>query len=421
MPKKATELKDLQVRRLTQPGRHPVGGTPPGLNLNITENGARSWIFRVTVGRNRRHIGLGPYPEVSLAEARQKALDMKRSIASGSDPVEDRRARREALMAEVRKRTSFEEAFNRFYEEKVQGELRNAKHIKQWQSTLSTYAFPTIGDKSVADITVEDILSVLRPIWLAKNETASRVRQRLEAVLDWSTVMKLREGDNPARWKGNLQQLLPSPGKVQKEKKSPAVALDQIAVWFALVRSRDGISARALEFLALTATRSGEVRGARWDEIDFASAIWTIPADRMKASREHRVPLSKSAVALLENLPRMVDCELLFPSSKNGIISDMSISAVMRRIQESEEKAGRTGFLDQRSRRRAVPHGLRSSFRDWAAERTNYPREMAELALAHSVGNAVEQAYRRSDMVERRRNMMEDWAEYLAPLIRAKS
>lgn len=360
MPRKAIELKDLQVRRLTQHGRHPVGGTPPGLHLNITESGARSWIFRVTVGRNRRHIGLGPYPEVSLAEARQKALDMKRSIASGSDPVEERRAQREALAAAVRKRTTFEEAFNRFYEEKVQGELRNAKHIKQWQSTLSTYALPTIGNKSVADITVEDVLSVLRPIWLEKNETASRVRQRLEAVLDWSTVMKLREGDNPARWKGNLQQLLPSPGKVQKENKSPAVALDQLAIWFAEVRSRDGTSARALEFLTLTAARSGEIRGATWDEIDLSAAIWMIPADRMKASREHRVPLSKPAIELLGSLPRMVDCNLVFPSSRNGIISDMSISAVMRRIHEGELKAGRTGFLDQRSRRPAVPHGVRS-------------------------------------------------------------
>lgn len=413
MPKKAKELKDIQVRRLTEPGRHPVGGTPPGLNLNITETGARSWIFRVTVGRNRRHIGLGPYPEVSLAEARQMAIEMKRSIASGADPVEDRKAQREALAAAARKRTTFKEAFHRFYEEKVQGELKSAKHIKQWKTTLSTYAFPTIGTKSVADITVEDILSVLRPIWLEKNETASRVRQRLEAVLDWAKVMKLREGENPARWKGNLQQLLPSPGKVQKENKSPAVALDQLSTWFAQVRSRDGTAARALELLTLTACRSGEVRGARWDEIDFQSGIWTIPADRMKASREHRVPLSKPAIDLLDALPRMADCDLVFPSARNGMMSDMSISAVMRRIQAGEEKAGKSGFIDQRSKRPAVPHGLRSSFRDWAAERTDYPREMAELALAHSVGNAVEQAYRRSDMVERRREMMETWASFI--------
>lgn len=413
MPKKAKELKDIQVRRLTEPGRHPVGGTPPGLNLNITDTGARSWIFRVTVGRNRRHIGLGPYPEVSLAEARQMALQMKRSIASGADPVEDRKAQREALAAEARKRTTFEEAFHRFYQEKVQGELKNAKHIKQWKSTLSTYAFPTIGTRSVADITVEDILSVLRPIWLEKNETASRIRQRLEAVLDWAKVMKLREGENPARWKGNLQQLLPSPGKVQKENKSPAVALDQISTWFAEVRSRDGTAARALELLTLTACRSGEVRGARWDEIDFQSGIWTIPADRMKASREHRVPLSKPAIDLLDALPRMADCDLVFPSARNGMMSDMSISAVMRRIQAGEEKAGKSGFIDQRTKRPAVPHGLRSSFRDWAAERTDYPREMAELALAHSVGNAVEQAYRRSDMLERRREMMEEWAGFV--------
>ncbi|MCK0169580.1 site-specific integrase [Aliiroseovarius sp. S1123] len=317
---------------------------------------------------------------------------MKREISAGIDPVEERRVERAALAVEQRQRTTFEDAFERYYEEKVQGELKNAKHIKQWRSTLTTYAFPVIGDKAVASITVEDILAVLRPIWSTKNETASRVRQRIEAVLDWSKVMELREGENPARWKGNLQQILPSPNKVQKENRYPAVALDEIADWFRVLRTREGIAARALEFLTLTASRSGEVRGALWDEIDLANGIWTIPGERMKARREHRVPLSTAAVDLLANQPRLMDCPYVFASSKNGQMSDMTISAVMRRIQAAEEKEGRPGFLDTRSRRPAVPHGLRSSFRDWAAERTNYPRDMAEMALAHNVGSAVERA-----------------------------
>ncbi|MGM0743577.1 MAG: tyrosine-type recombinase/integrase [Pseudomonadota bacterium] len=412
MPKQAKELKALQVKNLSSPGRHAVGGVN-GLYLNITETGARSWILRATVGLKRRHIGLGSFPEVSLAQARDLALEMRRKIGAGVDPVVERREQREALVVTTRQRTTFEQAFMRFFEEKIEGELQNAKHRKQWQSTLKTYAYPELGGKAVADIVVEDMLAVLRPIWTTKNETASRVRQRIEAVLDWSKAMGLREGENPARWKGNLQQLLPSPNKIQKENRYPAVALEDFATWFQLLRTRDGIAARALEFLTLTAARSGEVRGARWQEIDLQNGIWTVPAERMKAGREHRVPLSAAAVDLLESMPRMLNCDVVFPSPKNAVMSDMTISAVMRRIQESEEKAGRPGFLDFRSRRPGVPHGLRSSFRDWAAERTNYPRDMAEIALAHTVGSDVERAYRRSDMLERRRVMMEEWARFV--------
>ena len=392
MPKQAKELKALQVKNLSEPGRHAVGGVN-GLCLSITHSGARSWILRAVVGAKRRHIGLGSYPEISLAQARELALDARRKISAGVDPVVERREEREALRAETRQRTTFEDAFRRYFEEKVQSELKNPKHVKQWQSTVQTYAFPVLGEKAVADIVVEDVLSVLRPIWATKNETASRVRQRMEAVLDWSKAMELRDGENPARWKGNLQQLLPAPNKVQKENSFAAVALDEIAVWFLLLRARDGIAARALQFLTLTAARSGEVRGARWDEIDLQNKIWTVPAARMKAGREHRVPLSAAAVGLLEAMPQMLDCAFVFPSPQNKAMSDMTLSAVMRRIQETEEKAGRPGFLDSRSRRRAVPHGLRSSFRDWAAERTDYPRDMAEIALAHTVGNEVERAY----------------------------
>lgn len=412
MPKPAKELKALQVKNLSAPGRHAIGGVN-GLCLNITETGARSWILRVIVGLKRRHIGLGGYPEVSLAEARDLALEMRRKISAGIDPVVERREQRQAIVVATKQRTTFEQAFTRFFEEKVEGELRNAKHRNQWRSTLKTYAYPVLGEKAVADISVEEVLEVLQPIWMTKNETASRVRQRIEAVLDWSKAMGLRDGENPARWKGNLQQLLPSPNRVQSETPRPAVALDEFATWFRLLRGRNGIAARALEFLTLTASRSGEVRGARWGEMDFQNEIWTIPGERMKERREHRVPLSAAAVELLEAMPRMLNCDIVFPSPKNGVMSDMTLSAVMRRIQESEEKAGRLGFLDTRSRRPAVPHGLRSSFRDWAAERTAYPSDMAEIALSHMVGSEVERAYRRGDMLDKRREMMDAWAAFV--------
>ncbi|SLN09498.1 Prophage CP4-57 integrase [Roseovarius gaetbuli] len=381
MPKRAKELKALQVRNLTKPGRHAVGGAS-GLCLNITDTGAKSWILRTTVGIKRRHIGLGSYPEVSLAEAREKAQEMRRKISTGIDPVEERQSQRSALVTEGKKETTFEEAFNRYFEEKLQGELNNVKHLKQWRSTLTTYAFPLIGEKAVDFITMDDVLSVLRPIWETKNETASRVRQRIETILDWSKVMGFREGENPARWKGNLEQILPSSNKVKKVLGHPAVALDEMSTWFSLLQARDGIAALALQFLTLTGARSGEIRGALWNEMDLKQGIWTIPAERMKAQKEHRVPLSSAAAHLVAHAPRLMGCPYVFPSPKNGQMSDMTISAVMRRIQAAEEKAGRVGFLDPRSRRPAVPHGLRSSFRDWAAERTSYPRDIAEMALA---------------------------------------
>lgn len=412
MPKRATELKAAQVKNLTKPGRHNVGGAT-GLYLSITETGARSWILSATVGGKRRFIGLGSYREVSLSAAREAAQEMKRKIREGVDPVEERREERKARIQAQSKGTTFDEAFSRYFQEKVQGELKNLKHVNQWQSTIDRYASPALGHKPVPDITVEDIIAVLKPIWTEKNETASRLRGRIEAVLDWAKVMEMRDGENPARWKGNLQQLLPSPNKVQRTVGQPALPLDQVADWFRKLQKRDGMAASALEFLTLTAARSGEVRGATWNEIDLKNGIWVVPAERMKAGREHRVTLPSAAIALLKELPRFKDCPYVFPSPKNGQMSDMTLSAVMRRIQEAEVKAGRPGYLDQRSGKPAVPHGLRSTFRDWAAERTSYPREMAEMALAHFIGNEVERAYRRSDMLEKRRDLMEDWARFL--------
>ena len=265
----------------------------------------------------------------------------------------------------------------------------------------------------VDEIAVQDVLRVLEPIWQTKTETAKRVRGRIEAVLSWSTVAGHRTGDNPARWAGNLKELLPAADKVAKKENHPAVQIGDASRWFAAIRKREGMGARALEFACLTAARSQEVRGATWDEIDLDGAMWTIPAARMKMEREHRVPLSKEAVTILDSLPRFEDNKLVFPAPRGGKMSDMTLSAAMKRLHAADIAAGGHGYLDRVSKRPAVLHGLRSTFRDWVAERTHFPGDMAEIALAHKVGKAVEAAYRRGDMVEKRRAMMAAWADYL--------
>lgn len=417
MPKIIDELSALDVKRLTHPGgKHSallsVGGVP-GLHLQITPAGGRSWILRTTVGKLRRDIGLGGFPAVTLAQARDKAREARAQIESGIDPVEARKATKAALAAAQRRGMTFDAAAKTYLETKLEG-FRNAKHRQQWGNTLSTYAVPQLGNMLVQDIDTQDILRVLQPIWSDKTETATRVRQRIEAVLSWATVSGHRTGDNPARWNGNLKELLPAANKVAKSDNQPAIALDDAANWFAALRKREGTGARALEFLALVAARSGEVRGARWAEFDLTKNIWSVPADRMKMDREHRVALSADAAALLNALPRLEGNDLVFPAPRGGELSDMTLSAVMRRMHEAEVAEDRPGFLDRASKRPAVPHGLRSTFRDWAAERTSYPGEMAEVALAHKISNAVEAAYRRGDMMEKRRAMMAAWAGFLS-------
>lgn len=399
MPKRAKEMTALDVRRLEHPGvgrnvTFAVGGQS-GLLLQVTPNGAKSWILRAVVEGKRREIGLGPYPDVSLATARQRAAEKRDAIWRGDDPTP---APKVSL--------TFAKAVDKFLASKLD-EFRNEKHRKQWRATLDNDA-AHLSKMPVAQITVQDVLRTLEPIWTAKTETASRLRGRIESVLAWATVSGHRAGDNPARWKGNLDAILPKPGRVAKQDNHPALALNDAARWFADLRGKEGMGARALEFLAMTAARSGEVRGATWAEVDFKESVWTIPAARMKAKREHRVPLTPEAVALLmslqgANLP-LDPGAYIFPAVKGGQLSDMTLSAVMRRMP---------GYLDPRSNRPAVPHGLRSTFRDWAAERTDYPRDMAELALAHNVGTEVERAYRRGDMIEKRRAMMAAWGRFL--------
>jgi len=414
-PQKALTARFVET--VTAPGKYHDG---QGLILRVQPNGAKQWVQRITIRGKRCELGLGSPPAIPLATARKLALDYRGAAMMGRDPAQERRDARAGL--------TFEAAVERYLAAKLD-EFSNEKHKAQWRSTLDTYASPVLGPKMVAEITLQDVLRVLEPIWQSKTETASRLRGRIEAVLSWATVAGHRTGDNPARWKGNLSEILPKPAKVAKADNQPALALADVPRWWATLAQRDGMAARAVEFLTLTAARSGEVRGMTWDEIDFAgqdktdrtdetpaatlatTATWNIPASRMKMGRAHRVPLTPEAVAILRSLPR-TESPLVFHAQRGGMLSDMTLSAVMRRMQEAEEKAGRAGFLDPTSKRPAVPHGLRSTFRQWAAER-GFPRDMAELALAHRVGDETERAYQRSDMLERRRDMMAAWAAFL--------
>ena len=422
MPKITDELSALDVKRLAHPGGNQnvlisVGGVP-GLHMQLTPKRGRSWVLRAKIGEARRDIGLGGFPAVTLSQAREKAREARAQISQGIDPVEERKAAKAALVVGQRRGLTFSDATNKYLAAKLDA-FKNPKHRQQWQNTLATYAKPELGNMLVQDITVQDMLRVLEPMWWVKTETASRVRGRIEAVLSWATVAGHRTGDNPARWAGNLKELLPAPSKVAKEEHHPAVRIEDAPRWFAALRGREGYGARALEFLSLTALRSQEIRGALWDEIDLDKALWFIPAARMKMEREHRVPLSAEAVALLQALPQMEGIPLVFPAARGGQLSDMTLSAAMKRMHKADIEVGGAGFVDRETKRPAVPHGLRSTFRDWVAEYTNYPGDMAEVALAHRINNAVEASYRRGDMIEKRRKMMGDWAGYLAEVERS--
>lgn len=416
MPKVANEMTALEIKRLKHPGHNAnhtvaVGGVS-GLMLQLTPKNGKSWLLRTKVGDKRREFGLGGFPDVSLATARERARELKEQIRDGVDPLEARKAKRAALLSAQRRGLSFEDAVDRYLDTKLD-QFKNPKHRQQWRNTLKTYAIPVLGKMLVQDIAVQDVLRVLQPIWLDKTETATRLRGRIEAVLSWATVSGHRTGDNPARWAGNLKELLPAPNKIKKEEKHPALQIDDAARWLDGVRQMSGIARYALEFVLLTAVRSQEVRGARWEEVNAEKQLWIIPAHRMKMGVEHRVPLSRAALALLECLPRMEGSDLIFTAPRGGELSDATLSAAMKRLHASDKKKTGLGFVDRITGRPAVPHGLRSTFRDWAAELTDYPGDMAEIALAHRLSNAVEAAYRRGDMVEKRRAMMGAWADFV--------
>lgn len=418
MPKKSKALSAKQVEHLRTPGLHNVGGAD-GLYLKVSDTGARSWVFRYATPevrisktgkpfRARRDLGLGGYPEIGLAEARQAAREYRHRIKNyGEDPAEQRRAAQREWAESLRKNVSFEQAARQAFAKKAP-EFRSKKHRDQWISRLEHYAFPKIGQLPVSEIDVNHVLDVLRPIWHTKTETATRVRQRIESVLTWAKVSGLREGDNPAEWRGNLKELLPDPNKLRRAQHFPALPYKRLPDFFKAVRAREGFSARALELVILTAARSGEVRGATWDEMDLKAGTWKIPADRMKNGKAHTVPLTKTAVEMLKALPRLEGNNYVFPAVRGGQMSDMSLTQLVRRMNTDNEKP----WIDPATGRNITVHGLRSTFKDWCRERTRYPDEVSELQLAHINDDKTRAAYARSELIDKRRLMMADWEQF---------
>jgi integrase len=381
------------VETIKKPGLHADGA---GLYLHVSKNGARSWIFRWKRDGRLHDMGLGPLNTVSLAEARDKALACRKLKYEGRDPIEERRSQRQAVRLEGARAMTFRQCGDAYIAAHRAG-WKNDKHAAQWPSTLTTYVYPIFGDQPVQIVDVALVMKALEPIWNAKPETASRVRGRIESVLDWASARGYRHGENPARWRGHLENLLPKRSKVARVKHHAALPYAEIGTFMAELRQQEGIAARALEFAILTAARTGEVIGATWAEIDLEGRLWTIPAERMKAGREHRVPLSEAAVAILRAMAEVRLGKHVFPGARdNRPLSQMAMLMLLRRM-------GRDGL---------TVHGFRSAFSDWCAEQTAFPSEVREMALAHTVGDKVEAAYRRGDLFEKRRQLAEAWARY---------
>jgi integrase len=393
------KLTQLQVDKQKTPGLYGDGA---GLSLKVTTGGSKSWIYRYMLVGKAHWMGLGSYPDTSLAEARDKAAELRKLTRQNVDPLAERRKETSLVRATLAKVITFDKAAEQFIDAHAPG-WKNAKHVDQWRNTLSSYASPVIGSLDVSHIETAHIMRILEKdgFWKSKTETASRVRGRIESVLDWATVRKYRTGENPARWKGHLEALLPARTKVKKTEHHAALPWSEIAAFITDLRKQAGIAARAVEFAILTAARSGEVRGATWNEFDLAAGVWIVPAERMKAKREHRVPLPTKALELLKKQKEEFPGEIVFPGAKvkegkQTQLSDMSLTAVLRRMEKDE----------------ITVHGFRSTFRDWAAESTEYPSEMVEMALAHVINNKVEAAYRRGDLFEKRRRLMQDWSNF---------
>ena len=407
MARQQQRLSALQVTKLTKPGLYGDGG---GLTLQITATGAKSWLLRYMVAGKPFGMGLGPTHTVSLAEARQKALDARKLLIDGINPLAARKQKQIAAALAEAKMMTFDQCAEAYILTHKAG-WKNAKHCDQWTNTLNTYASPVFGHLPVAEIDTGLVVKCLTPIWESKTETASRVRGRIESVLGWATTSGYRTGENPARWKGHLENLLATISKTSRTKNHPSLPWPRIGAFMSALRVREGVSARAVEFAILTACRSGEVRGARWAEFDTTGKLWTIPAERMKAKREHQVPLSDAALALLASMPRDSDDDVVFAGTKGQPLSDMSLTAVIRRMNGN----GKPVWVDTNGEGITV-HGFRSSFRMWAAETTNYPREVAEHALAHQLPDAVERAYQRGSQFAKRAALMAEWAVYCAAM-----
>lgn len=403
-----------------------IAALPDGLHadgdnlyLRVKNNGAsRSWFFIWKTGGKTRKLGIGSVKDRTLKEARDIAATLRKALLDGKDPA--------AIYAEMTGKDdtgepipTFAEAARRFIETK-RPEWKNAKHAQQWENTLRDYVLPVMGKLYPEDITVEHVLRCLSPIWTTKTETAVRVRQRIEMILDHCAARGWRDDNNPARWRGKLEALLPKPSKVRRVEHQPALPYARAPELYAALATRSGMAARCLRFLMLTAVRSGEARLATWDEIDFTAKRWTIPAYRMKRDREHVVPLSDEAVALLKSTPRIVGSPYIFPAPKGGPLSDMTLTQLIRRMHKEDTAAGGPGWLDPTNGRVITVHGLRATFRDWAGECTHHPREVIEHALAHRLADKAEAAYQRGTLLPKRAELMRDWARYLAQGIAAK-
>lgn len=387
------KLKARTVETASKTGLYGDGG---GLYLQITKAGVKSWLFRFMLNGKAHGMGLGPLHTISLAEARSKAHKCRAMLLEGIDPLDAKKKNREALLLEQSKVKTFEQCAIAYIDAHKAG-WKNVKHQDQWTNTLKTYAYPTIGYLPVAAVDVALVKQILDPIWAAKTETASRIRGRIESILDWATVHGYRIGDNPARWRGHLDKLLPRQSKVTKVRHHPALPYSEIAEFIKTLKKESGVVPAAMEFLIYCASRTGEVVNASWEEFDLDAGIWTIPSERMKADKPHRIPLSEPALAIVNRMKPISRGKYVFPGRQaNSPLSNMALLQLLRRM-------GRTDLTS---------HGFRSTFRDWTAECTNHPREIAESALAHTLESKVEAAYLRGDLFEKRARLMADWASF---------
>jgi integrase len=399
MAREINKLSPRTVATKSKRGRYADGG---GLYLQVSDGGAKSWLFRFTLNGRHRQMGLGAVLTVPVDLAREEAARCRLMLRDGLDPIEARKAEKWRRLFETASSLTFRECAERYIAAHEAG-WRNEKHVSQWRNTLSTYTYSVFGELPVQAVDTGLVMRALDPIWRTKTETASRVRGRVEAVLDWATVRGHRKGENPARWRGHLEKLLPAKSKVRPVEHHAALPYRDMGAFIVDLRGREGIGARALEFAILTAARTGEVIGAKWEEIDLEARTWTIPPERMKARRGHSVPLSPAALSVIEAMREIRQSEFIFPGTRaKRPLSNMAFLMLLRRM----------GHENQTS------HGFRSSFRDWAAERTARPNEVAEMALAHVVGDKVEAAYRRGDLLEKRRALMAAWGEFCAVVLR---
>ena len=391
------KLTALAVDKAKRRGYYGDGG---GLYLQVTTSGAKSWVFRYKDAGRQHEMGLGPLHTIGLADAREKARECRRARIEGIDPIEARRTARRSAKLEAAKAVTFKQCAENYIASHKAG-WRNPKHAAQWPSTLAAYVYPVFGGLPVQAIDVGLVMKAVEPIWTEKPETASRVRGRIESVLDWATARGYRQGENPARWRGHLENLLPKKTKVRRVEHHAALPYDELPEFIAELRRQEVTSAKALEFAILTVARTGEVIGARWSEIDLDRRLWVIPAERMKAGKEHRVPLSERSGSILEAMQEIREGDHVFPGGKTRRpLSNMAFLMLLRRLGRGDLTA----------------HGFRSTFSDWCSERTNFPAEVREMALAHAVSEKVQAAYRRGDLFQKRRQLMEAWARFCAVL-----